>query len=285
MSSPFNFSINHDYFDDLENEYSNNISSDNSTQSLNLNERPPETYRGIIGGSGSEVNSPYFIISRQKEQSEQEKKRRGKQVELNAKRSKKEMHSSISEDNILTKIQTHFLNFIIFFLNDCVYNYYKNRKIKFIKFAHEIKAKVSSKYLNKMKNSTIYDLLTEIEVSSKFTRHNKNNNEKNAKILNKIPWFKKIFELKFLDLFQYYHNENKQLNKIFLFEREITLTNDTKSYYFLLEKNMTIKKEIIEITKYNYLSKINSIESNENSLEYSDRENGNINYYEEIFQW
>ena len=48
---------------------------------------------------------------------------------------------------------------------------------------------------------------------------------------------------------------------------------------------MTIKKEIIEITKYNYLSKINSIESNENSLEYSDRENGNINYYEEIFQW
>ena len=285
MSLPSNSSINHDYFDDLENEFTINFSSDNSSQSLNLNLRPPETYRGIIAGNISEVNSPYFIISRQKEQSEQEKKRRGKQVELNAKRSKKEMHSSISEDNILTKIQTHFLNFIIFFLNDCVYNYYKNRKIKFIKFAHEIKAKVSSKYLNKMKNSTIYDLLTEIETSSKFTRHNKNNNEKNAKILNKIPWFKKIFELKFLDLFHYYHNENKQLNKIFLFEREITLTNDTKSYYFLLEKNMTIKREIIEITKYNYLSKINSIESNENSLEYSDRENGNINYYEEIFQW
>ena len=285
MSLPSDSSINHDYFDDLENEFTINFSSDNSSQSLNLNLRPPETYRGIIQGNSSEVNSPYFIISRQKEQSEQEKKRRGKQVKLNAKRSKKEMHSSISEDNILTKIQTHFLNFIIFFLNDCVYNYYKNRKIKFIKFAHEIKAKVSSKYLNKMKNSTIYDLLTEIETSSKFTRHNKNNNEKNAKILNKIPWFKKIFELKFLDLFQYYHNENKQLNKIFLFEREITLTNDTKSYYFLLEKNMTIKKEIIEITKYNYLSKINSIESNENSLEYSDRENGNINYYEEIFQW
>ena len=285
MSLPSDSSINHDYFDDLENEFTINFSSDNSSQSLNLNLRPPETYRGIIAGNSSEVNSPYFIISRQKEQNEQEKKRRGKQVELNAKRSKKEMHSSISEDNILTKIQTHFLNFIIFFLNDCVYNYYKNRKIKFIKFAHEIKAKVSSKYLNKMKNSTIYDLLTEIETSSKFTRHNKNNNEKNAKILNEIPWFKKIFELKFLDLFQYYHNENKQLNKIFLFEREITLTKDTKSYYFLLEKNMTIKKEIIEITKYNYLSKINSIESNENSLEYSDRENGNINYYEEIFQW
>ncbi len=249
MSLPSDSSINYDYLDDLGNEFTNNFSSDNSTQSLNLNERPPETYRGIIS---SEVNSPYFIISRQKEQSEQEKKRRGKQVELNAKRSKKEMHSSISEDNILTKIQTHFLNFIIFFLNDCVYNYYKNRKIKFIKFAHEIKAKVSSKYLNKMKNSTIYDLLTEIEISPKFARHNKNNNEKNAKILNEIPWFKKIFELKFLDLFQYYHNENKQLNKIFLFEREITLTKDTKSYYFLLEKNKKENRKIIEITENNY---------------------------------
>ena len=92
MSLPSDSSINHDYFDDLENEFTINFSSDNSTQSLNLNERPPETYRGIIS---SEVNSPYFIISRQKEQSEQEKKRRGRQVELNAKRSKKEMHSSI----------------------------------------------------------------------------------------------------------------------------------------------------------------------------------------------
>ena len=103
-----------------------------------------------------------------------------------------------------------------------------------------------------MKNATIYDLLKEIEISSKFKRYNKNNNEKNAKILSKIPWFKKIFELKFLDLFKYYYNETKQLNKIFLFEREIILTKDTKSYYFLLEKNIKIKNEIIKITENNY---------------------------------
>ena len=62
MSLKTDSSINHDYFDDLENEFTINFSSDNSSQSLNLNLRPPETYRGIIAGSGSEVNSPYFII-------------------------------------------------------------------------------------------------------------------------------------------------------------------------------------------------------------------------------
>ena len=264
MSLPFDYSINHYYLDDTENDFPNIDSLDNSSQKLNINLdenlEPPETYREIIerrvgditNNDSSASNSPYFIITHEIEQIEQEKKRRGRQVELNAKRSKKERHSSKSEDNILTKIQTHFLNFVIFFLNDCIYNYYKNRKIKFIKFGHYIKTKVTSKNLNKMKNATIYDLLKEIEISSKFKRYNKNNNEKNAKILNKIPWFKKIFELKFLDLFKYYYNETKQLNKIFLFEREIILTKDTKSYYFLLEKNIEIKKEIIEITEYNY---------------------------------
>ena len=266
MSLPFNNSINHYYLDDTENDFSNFESSDNTSQSIKINLdknlEPPEIFRQIMVGcagditnnDNSERNSPYFIVSHEieKEQIEKEKKRRGRQVELNAKRTKKLRHSSSSEDNILTKIQTHFLNFIIFFLNDCIYNYYNNRRIKFIKFGRYIKTKVTSQNLNKMKNATIYDLLKEIEISSKFKRYNKNNNEKNAKILSKIPWFKKIFELKFLDLFKYYYNETKQLNKIFLFEREITLTKDTKSFYFLLEKNIKIKKEIIKITENNY---------------------------------
>ena len=214
MSLPFDYSINHYHLDDTENDFSNFDSLDNSSQSLNINLdenlEPPETYREIIerrvgditNNDSSESNSPYFIVRHQIEQIEQEKKRRGRQIELNAKRTKKERHSSKSEDNILTKIQTHFLNFVIFFLNECVYNYYKNRKIKFIKFAHIIKAKVTSQNLSKMKNLTIYDLLKENEISSKFKRYNKNNNKKNAEILSEIPWFKKIFELKFFIFIQ-----------------------------------------------------------------------------------
>ena len=55
-----------------------------------------------------------------------------------------------------------------------------------------------------------------------------------------------------MELFYFYYNERKQLKKIFLFDREISLTNKTKSYYFLLNKFKIDKKEIIEATKNNY---------------------------------
>ena len=281
--------INNHCLDDIENDFSNISSSENSIQlNTNLNENlvPAETYREIIErgvgditkNNSSESNSPFFIISHQ---INQEKKKRGRKVDFNIKRTKKVVHLSSDEDNILIKVQTHYLNFIIYFLNDCIYNYYGNRKIKFIKFARYIKTKVTIDSLKKMKNSSIYNLLKEIGVSPKFSTYDTKNNEKNAEILSKIPWFKKLLELKFLDLFYYYYNDTKQLKKIFLFEKEITLTKDTKSYYFLLEKNKAIKKKIIEITKYNYIfSNISWIETNKITEEYSDNDNEKINYYE-----
>jgi len=165
--------------------------------------------------------------------------------------SKKGRHLSTSEDNILSKIQVHFLKFLIYFLNDCIFDYYKKNKICFKKFAHKVISKVSSFYFNKIKNSTIYDILTETPISTKY-KNKKNTNKELAEDLNKIDWFKKLFGLKFMELFYFYYNERKQLKKIFLFDREISLTNKTKSYYFLLNKYKIDKKEIIETTKNNY---------------------------------
>ena len=75
------------------------------------------------------------------------------------KESKKERHTSSSDDNILRKIQTHFLNFIISFLNDCVLNIFKNQKFTFLNFEYGKKSKVSNKYFTALKNFTIKDLL------------------------------------------------------------------------------------------------------------------------------
>ena len=267
MSFPFNDSINHDYQDDIENQHSNPFLQNNSIQSfdVNINNENIEFFKNhqeifqpvekeekeevSINGSSTD-STPHFIISYP---NEHVKKKRGRKSSFNAKYSKKVMHLSSSEDNILSKIQIHFLNFVIFFLNDCIFSYYKNKKIKFIKFAHVIKSKVSNKHLNKMKNSTIYDMLKKIDISSKYKQYPKNINQNIAVILNRISWFKKLFDLKFLDLFYYYYNNTKQLKKIYLFDKEIALSNSTKSYYFLLEKNKKHKNDIIQITKYNYL--------------------------------
>ena len=79
--------------------------------------------------------------------------------------------------------------------------------------------------------------------------------------------------MKFLNLFYYYYNHAKQLKKIFLFDKEITLSNSTKSYYFLLEKNKKLKNDIIQITKYNYIfSYLEFVESDKQTEENSEEE-------------
>ena len=216
------------------------------------NEFPPQYFRPIIERSegekkSTEISAPYFITS----YLYSGKKSRGRKVASEKKYTKNKRHLPTDEDNILTKIQVHFLKFLIYFLNDCLFDYYKKNKICFKKFAHKVTSKVSSNHFNKMKNSTIYDILTETPISTKY-KDNKNTNIELANDLNQIDWFHKLFGLKFMELFYVYYNERKQLQKIFLFNREILLSNDTKSYYFLLEKNKKENRNIIEITENNY---------------------------------
>ena len=58
------------------------------------------------------------------------KNKRGKKSE----RINKKVHGAFDRDNILSKIQIHFLNFVIYFLNDCIHKFFKNKRINFKKF-------------------------------------------------------------------------------------------------------------------------------------------------------
>jgi len=252
---------NHNFFDqsslnDFEKAYSilfrpfSHLSMNDNIEEQN--EFPPEYFRPIIKRSkgekkSTEISAPYFITS----YLYSGKKSRGRKVASEKKYTKNKRHLSTDEDNILTKIQVHFLKFLIYFLNDCLFDNYKKNKICFKKFAHKVTSKVSSNHFNKMKNSTIYDILTETPLSTKY-KDNKNTNIELADDLNQIDWFHKLFGLKFMELFYVYYNERKQLQIIFLFNREILLSNNTKSYYFLLEKNKKENRNIIEITENNY---------------------------------
>jgi len=269
MSFPNDNFFDQSSLNDFEKEYSilfrpfSHLSMNDSLEEQN--EFPPEYFRPIIEISedekkSTEISAPYFITS----YLYSGKKSRGRKVAFEKKYTKNKRHLSTDEDNILTKIQVHFLKFLIYFLNDCLFDNYKKNKICFKKFAHKVTSKVSSSHFNKIKNSTVYDILTETPISKKY-KDNKNTNIELANDLNQIDWFHKLFELKFMELFYAYYNERKQLKKIFLFNREILLSNDTKSYYFLLEKCKIYKKEIIEVTEHNYpFDYLNMIELKEN---------------------
>ena len=174
------------------------------------------------------------------------------------------MHSSSCTDNIINKIQTHFLTFVVCFLNDIIKGFYQYQKYKFAKFAHKQKSKVAYDYIEAMKNSTIGDLIRKMNISSKY----KCSNDKNIitmKQLEQDHFCVNIFEIKYLDLFSKYYNNNQPLKELLIEGKKITFSPSTKSFTELLQKkrNLNLKDELINIAENFYLNDSNLSNSND----------------------
>ena len=197
---------------------------------------------------------PEFII-------EQRNRKRGRPSKVNK---RKREHSSSSTDNIIIKIQTHFLTFIVCFVNDIVKGFYKYQKYKFAKFDHKQKSKVSYDYIDWMKNSTIGDLLRKMNISSKY----KCSNDKNIIITNQLeqePFFENIFKIKYLDLFSKYYNNKQPLKELLIEDKKIVISPSTKSFSELLHKkhNLKLKDNLIDVAENFYLNETNLINSDD----------------------
>ena len=63
--------------------------------------------------------------------------------------------------------------------------------------------------------------------------------------------------MKYLNLFLNYYNDKKPLKELTLFEKKVILSDKTKSFYYLLEKNKELKEQIIYFCKLIYFTNIN----------------------------
>ena len=198
-------------------------------------------------------SKPEFII-------EIRNSKRGRPSKVNK---RKREHSSSSTDNMINKIQTHFLNFFICFINDIVKGYYRYQKYKFAKFDHKQKSKISYNYIDSMKNSTIGDLIRKMNISPKF-KCSKDHNINNLNQLDQIPFFENLFKIKYLDLFSKYYNNKQPLKELLIEDKKINFSTSTKSFYELLQKkhNLKLKDNLINVAENFYL--------NENNLSNSD---------------
>ena len=184
------------------------------------------------------------------------KKKRGP---IKIKESKKAVHNDWSNDNITSKIQIHYLNFIISFLKDCVFSFFGKKKFTFLNIDYKEKSKVTKAHLEKMKHSTILDILKNIDISNKYKHYDKNINRVNMQALIKYSWFRKILEMKYLELFLYYYNDEQPLKELILFDEKVILSEKTKSFYDLLQKKEQLKERIIYFCKLIYLINKNDI--------------------------
>ena len=172
--------------------------------------------------------------------------------------SKKKIHSADDWDNNIRKIQVHFLNFIIYYLNDIIYSYLKRKDLFFLKFSYSDKKDINYDYVEKLKTYNIKQLLENLRVSTKYKKKKfqKDENINGNKLNNlcKYNWLNEAIKTKFLELFKIYYNKKEPLKEIYFEGKKIILSKGTKNFYALLQKYKIYEKKLIEAAEVVYLN-------------------------------
>ena len=181
--------------------------------------------------------------------------KRGKKP-YKANKNKRCIHEADSFDNLEIKIQVHFLTFLINFCNDALKTEYKHFHYTFKQINYRFKSNINHNHVVVLKKCNIKDILN-FEISSKFRAFNR---YENRNLLNKIlssDWLDKLFQMNLTELFNYYYNKEKPINKIIFENKEIILSSKTKSFYFLLRKYKDLREKLIDTAKFVYLNDTN----------------------------
>ena len=165
------------------------------------------------------------------------KRGRGKQNEQNDSNAKEnKIHDKFSTDNLLRKIQVHYLSFIISFLNDILKNL--NYSHRFLKLDYEFKKNVNKSFVECLKGKSIGEIICN-KISSKYRKQDENNNKNIYEEIQKDEVLNKILSENYLKLFQkIYYKSNIIINlKEYGLDKDIFLSKDVKMYKDLLKGN------------------------------------------------
>ena len=186
------------------------------------------------------------------------------QTSFNSYKPKRKIHSKTDDDNVLIKIQVHFLTFLINITNDLIEPYFqaKKKNIFFRQINYDDKKTITLEHISQLKRSSIKDIL-QMKISPKCRNYGEDYNKKNYNyILEKInndkdlEWINNFFNLNYLELFEkYYYTYNKR-NNFYFQGQKINFSKKTKTFYNLLEKNKNDQEiqECLERISERYLN-------------------------------
>lgn len=217
------------------------------TKEANIPQQDPQVIKFIAIEEKSSKNVSNQLI----------KKKRGRGKKTNMENNEK-THDKFSTDNLLRKIQVHYLTFIINFINIILKRL--NYEQRFFKINYEIKKNVNKKNFDSLKNKTIGEILCN-KISVKYKKQNENVNKEIYEQIKDNEILKNIFSENYLKLFKkIYYKSNKIINlKEYGLEEEIILTKPVKMFKDLLNDNEAsdinkeYRKNIAECAAQNYL--------------------------------
>lgn len=165
--------------------------------------------------NSSSNKQPLFIINK--------KQNRGRKI--NKKNYKRKIHTNNYIDNILCKLQIHFINFLVDFSNDAIktifssdkYNKNYTKSLRFKKIEHSIKKDIKSNSLKDMMKKPISYVLQK-KISNKYRKLSRTP-DYNEKIYNIVikssEWLKNLFDMNYLELFEKYYNQCRVFDSIY----------------------------------------------------------------------
>lgn len=154
-------------------------------------------------------------------------------------RRKKRIHDRNIVDNILRKVQTHYMTFILLFLNDLLEEFSFNKK--FLKLDYRFKKIIKKDLFESQKEKKIGDIVSQ-KLTNKYRYDSKDYNEKLCKeIKEKNMILSNILSIKYITLFKKVYFKSLKKFNLHIFEidcdKEINLSNKVKMYKDLLEKD------------------------------------------------
>ena len=190
----------------------------------------------------------------------------GRKPLTNNKNKNLKSHDKFESSNILKKVLTHFINFLINLSNDAIKSVFNEQQFKdsFLKIEHnsKLKIKLNSKNNPQIKlNEIFYYPISSINkgINPKKGKNKNIDFEHNKKVYENIkilsPKLNEFFEINILDIFRDYFCVDKNIKPFVYFKDiQIKFSPETKTFYDFLElnHNVNMKNEIIKVVNESY---------------------------------
>ena len=192
-------------------------------------------------------------------------KKLGRQSNSTKEEKIKAKHSSKTSDNIISKINKHFLNFLVIFINIILEVLYIGDKTKHFRQISPLFKGISSKVnnLNILLKMKICDIISENLTAFGLNRNNESKISKyNCELIKKLynnEYLKNILNLNYIDIFINYYYKKEKLLKLSINKRNFQIGKKLKFFCDLLKKYENDSDELkrnsrIYFVNPNYLS-------------------------------
>ena len=135
----------------------------------------------------------------------------------NKKSKRKKGHSKFEKDNVMRKLNIHFISFIVKYVNHNIQRLISKKHPLFTNLCYDFKKKINNNFFNELKNKTLGEILKN-EGSNKNKRNIIYQKDENEKIFNSVykTSLKDLLDINYTEFFRHVYKSKAHENQKFL---------------------------------------------------------------------